>query len=357
MLLSAAELDLLRLTAWCKDIPAQSVFLDKDAAKTMLDLGYIRRAKCGDSYRPSRAGLELLQRAGYNYPQDKYPRGAGPIYTRRLQMANLILFFHRLGVDVFLHDPPRADGIQYLPSFALRRKAASNLLGGSRMAGFLYTPETVYVPYYLTENDDGIYPAEEERLIGTEALRRGRNPAVLFTGPDNLRGVWVAMQHSGRKSAAKSYGEALDAFRVPCMLLPLSMDGLAQLRIMLEPSYRPRLMMRILGKQYQPWDRIVDARHKQTGDAWFIGLDGDIKRMMAAACCSRDGPIHMLFLPYQMEVMAHRLQGLPVILHELSVPAAEAALDIEAGGLIPAPARTKEGAYIFVDWAAKKAGP
>lgn len=357
MLLSAAELDLLRLTAWCKDIPAQSVFLDKDAAKTMLALGYIRRAKCGDSYRPSRAGLELLQRAGYNYPQDKYPRGAGPIYTRRLQMANLILFFHQLGVDVFLHDPPRADGIQYLPSFALRRKAASNLLGGSRMAGFLYTPETVYVPYYLTENDDGIYPAEEERLIGTEALRRGRNPAVLFTGPDNLRGVWDAMQHSGRKSAAKSYGEALDAFRVPCMLLPLSMDGLAQLRIMLEPSYRPRLMMRILGKQYQPGDRIVDARHKQTGDAWFIGLDGDIKRMMAAAQM-QGRPVHMLFLPHQMGVMAYRLnKGLPVILHELSVPAVEAALEMHIDTPSPIPARTREGGYIPVDWAAKKAGP
>ena len=206
MLFTTAEWDTLRLTAWCKDIPAESAFLDRDAVQILLKLGYIRQAKCGDSYRLSRSGLELLQSAGYDYPQDKYPRGAGPAYTRRLQTAEIVLFFYRMGADVFATDPSDADAMQYVPSFGLRRGRASNILGGSRMAGFLYASDTVYVPYYLTDGDDGIYPAEEARLFSSESLRRGRKPAVLFTGPDSLRGVWDAIQHSGRKSAAKSYG-------------------------------------------------------------------------------------------------------------------------------------------------------
>ena len=39
----------------------------------------------------------------------------------------------------------------------LRRKAASNVLGNTKLYGFLYAAETVFIPYRITEDDRGLY--------------------------------------------------------------------------------------------------------------------------------------------------------------------------------------------------------
>lgn len=139
----------------------------------------------------------------------------------------------------------------FLPSFALRRKAGANVLGGTRMAGFLYTENTAFVPYYVTPESEGLYAGVEQRTFRSESLLCGRTPFVLYTGAGSLEQVLetvTAPRSRKEKSTTDAYPDALDKFGCPAGILPLNEDGLRQLRIMTVPGYRLKLLHGLLGK-------------------------------------------------------------------------------------------------------------
>ena len=188
MIFTNAEMDVLRLTAWCKDLPqGNTKTIPSDTVKLLYGMGLIRQSRCGLSYRTTPKGYELLQKGGFDYTPDKQYRGKGTVLTRRLETAEITGFFWRCGANVFLDAPDtEKNGLSFLPSFALRRKSYANVLGGTRLAGFLYAEQTVFVPYYISSESEGIYANVEYRTFRAESLLCGRMPFVLYTGAGTL---------------------------------------------------------------------------------------------------------------------------------------------------------------------------
>lgn len=71
MIFSKAEIDILRLCTWCKDLPVTGCRnIPADTLDWLLALSLIRLTRQKSSYRITPIGLELLQKAGYRMEAD-----------------------------------------------------------------------------------------------------------------------------------------------------------------------------------------------------------------------------------------------------------------------------------------------
>lgn len=352
MIFTTSEITVLRLAAWCKDLPLGS-FVPADTVRLLLQLGYLRQSRCGQSYRVTPAGYGLLEKAGYHYEQDKQYRGQSNVLTRRLQVSEIVLFLSRLEVNVFLEHGPPSDGqLSFLPSFALRRKAASNVLGGSRLSGFLYAPNVTYVPYYLADDNDGLYPLAEERTFRAPLLAGQNRSSVIYTGKHTLEELIDTSEHTRArksKSTTSTYMWASEQFSCSTCFVPMSETGLRQLRIICQPQYRQRLVKSLLGKEYEPVVTAQsDARLHQTTTRYIIGIDCDIVRFERAV--QDDGTAtHIILLSDQLAAVKKRLQGRNAVLHPLDVELVEQALSLPHELPCPdlSPFRTTRGGYLY----------
>lgn len=354
MIFTHAEIDVLRLTAWCKDLPADSAgIFPQETVELLCTIGLIRKSRCGLSYRTTPKGYELLQRAGFDYTPDKQYRGKGAVLARRLETAKITGFFWRYGADVFLHAPhTEKENIAFLPSFALRRKTYANVLGGTRLVGFLYTKETAFIPYYITPESEGVYANVEHRTFRAESLLCGRTPVVLYTGAGTLEQLIhdvTAPRCKKERSTTDSYFTALDKFGCPAALVPMDADGMRQLRILSVPGYKGKLLRQLLGKNYlPPVLQQSDGRSKQTNDHFFIGIDCNIARLREAIMQTDTKP-HIIILSAQAPALQAYLTGQNAVLHPIEAEAAEEILGIphELPHLDTSPFLTGKGEYLY----------
>ncbi len=136
MLFSKAEMEILRLCAWCKELPRhKSENLPAEIVSSLLDAKLMRVTRNKLSYRLTPAAYEVLQKAGFVYTQDASYRTDESIIARRLRGAEIALFFQRYGVDVFAQTPPaKRQGRIYLAAYALRQDP-QKLLWYTQMKG------------------------------------------------------------------------------------------------------------------------------------------------------------------------------------------------------------------------------
>lgn len=123
MLYTNAEIELLKLCAWCRDLPAGSTFLNKENLRALTASGQLRISRNGQSVRITESGKHTFDNLGLHFDYDSKSRGMGNYLIRRLNTANLMLFFFGGKTDVFCSSvPDRNSPLSFLPSFALRRE-------------------------------------------------------------------------------------------------------------------------------------------------------------------------------------------------------------------------------------------
>lgn len=316
-------------------------------------MGLLRLSRCGLSYRATPIGYEVLQKGGFDYTPDKQYRGKGTVLDRRLETAEITGFFWRYGADVFLSAPhAEKEGLAFLPSFALRRKTYANVLGGTRLAGFLYTEATAFIPYYITPQSEGVYANVEHRTFRAESLLCGRIPVVLYTGAGTLEQLIQAVT-AGRckkeRSTTDSYLAALDKFGCEAALVPMDESGMRQLRILSVPGYKEKLLRQLLGKDFlPPVLKQSDGRSKKMNGHFLIGIDCNIARF-GEAIMQTDIKPHIIVLTTQAPALQTYLTGQNVVLHPIEMKAAEAILGIphELPALNISPFRTGKGEYLY----------
>ncbi len=345
MLFTRAEIDWLKIGAVCKDLPTD---IWTETAQTLLGLKLTRQNRQGTSCRLTPEGYKLLDRIGFPYTRDKTYRCDRSVIQRRLQMAELMLFLDRLGADVFLQSPTEgADRLAFLSSGALRQKAASNILGNTKLYGFLYAPETVFIPYWIAD-DNGLYTQNEERIFHLNSLLCGKRPCVLYTGSSNLDTLLhtlITQEPKIEKAHSDSYLTALQRFSCPVCLVPLSDDGLRQLRIMTVTKYKEKLCQYLLSSSYsKPENQWHDAVDRKSGERYQIGIDFNLKNF------DKGLPKHLIVLDFQQKTAQRLLTGQDIILHAMQTSEAEQILKLP--GKLPElsaePYRTKEGGYLKV---------
>ena len=342
----------LRLAGRCRDLPAQVPdFLDRKIFRTLIHIGWLRYAASETSIRLTEEGRRVLLSQGFDYPQDKQSLGNGIALQRRVQSAAVLLMAQCAGADVFLEEVPQHDaGTGYLPAQVLRGGHQSNLLGSCGMTGFLYTSQTVFVPYVLR---GGLYPSAEQRVFTTRYLTGGRNPAVIYTGRDGyeelLSDLFRITVPEGPKHTASDYQESMRYFNCPVFLIPVSEAGVRQLRILCVPSCREKAAKSILRGEYRPAGNVwCDALYNPAGEPLVIGFDFDLKRVGAAIRSSPEKRVHIAVLEGQEKALLRYLRGRRAVLHPYPVEDIERML-----GLSPVlnpgwkePYRNAEGRYL-----------
>ncbi len=333
MIFSQAEIDILRLCAWCKDLPlAYNAHLPAETLSILLHFSLIRQTRQKRSLRITPKGLDLLQVAGYTYPRDTQYRTDISIIKRRLEMAEISAFLWHYGVDVFRDVPDAEKGsTAFLPAFALRRKATANVLGGAVLSGFWYTPHITFVPYYVSSNNSGLYTDMEQRIFSAENLVCGRQPFVVYTGSGDYGEVWQAISNSclqKQKTTTDSYFKAMERFSCPVTICSLDEDGFRQLRLLSVPDYRDSVCRLVLGRDYCSADSDhVDGIDRRTGQKMIIGFDGNVYRFIRQAAVAPDG-LHVMVLDFQFDAVKQALGGRNVMLHTVSLSTAEDMLSV-----------------------------
>ena len=355
MIFTCAEIEVLALCAWCKDLPVDKAqIFPQDIIDLLCSLKLIRQIRCGLGYRVTPEGYVLLQRAGINFEPDKEYRSQGSVLTRRLQTAEITGFFWKCGADVFCKAPYMGnDAKKFLPSFALRRKTFANVLGGTRLAGFYYTDFHTFIPYYISSENNGIYADVEQRTFRSETLLCKRKPFVLYTGTGTLENILeflVTQRCKKEKNTTDSYKTAAEKFGCPVAVIPLNENGIHQLSILEIPDYRDKLIRHILGKDYlTPKVTQSDGLSKTTKEHYIIGIDCNILRFEAVIKASRTNT-HIILLPEQVDAVSKFLKGKSAILHSIDTEMVEQFFGIPHGIKNPpaSPFQTGKGDYVYV---------
>jgi hypothetical protein len=356
MLFNRGEIGLLRLAAWCKSLPQQKPLwhMGADTQEMLCALGYLRESRACGCVRPAGKAMELLRDLGYAYPQDRRALGSGPALARRLELAEITTFLYGMGADVFTESPAQEKhGVHFLPSFALRRAHGSNILGGTRLAGFLYAPQATFVPYYVSERA-GIYPHAEWMTFSAEHLSKRKPPAVLYTGPGDLEGLVQTLARAAQarfKTGAVNYRAAMGMFPCPVCLVPLSAEGMRQLRVMCRPDWRQRLAKAFLKKDgYAAGvDNRFDGVNKKYGEPFLAGADMDLGGIARALELAGKQKLHIAVLDFQFETAEEIFKNKNAELHAVNLGAVEAALGLpELPGPDFSPYITEEGGTLNV---------
>ena len=351
MLFDNAEIQVLRLCAWCKNLPSSCRNIPAAILETLARLKLIRLSRNQLAYRCTPEGFSLLQAAQLPCLPDKDYRSSGDKLQRRLQTAEITSFFWRYGADVFAEALPaeKQDNI-FLPAFALRRQQHANILGGAKLTGFYYTNKTVFIPYFIDADNNGIFPEVEQRTFRAEMLLRGRKPHVLYTGDGDLgRLVETVLYKKERspKATTAYYIDAMKKFGCPVAIVPMTEDGMRQLRILSVPDYRQRLMKNILGRNYLPPASPHTDGRNQTED-FIIGIDCNISRFNHAMRSKRR--TNIFILPFQAEAVQELVAGSKVSCYVLNIEQTEQFLGLpqELPVIDHTPYQTEKGGYVNV---------
>lgn len=352
MVFTQAEIEVLALCAWCKDLSVDGCKnIPAETLDTLLFLRCIRRSRNGTGYRCTPDGFDILRRAEIEYTQDKSYRSNSDVLLRRLQTAEITSFFWRYGADVFCdHHPAEKQTDIFIPSFALRRKQHANVLGGTKLTGFYYSKDISFMPYYITRENNGIYPDVEQRTFRAETLLCGRHPYIIYTGNGNLQDILETVSYrkeKSNKSTTDYYMDAIGKFGCPVALIPLTSDGMRQLRILSIPDYRQRLVKNILGKNYlPPLTPQSDGRNKT--EDYIIGIDCNILRFENAVKSKR--PTKIFVLPFQAEAVQKIVAGTKAQCFVLNLQETEEFLGLShtLTEMVNKPFQTEKGEYIDV---------
>ncbi len=352
MTFDKADIEVLALCAWCRDLPVNGCRnIPAKIINDLLELKLIRQSKNGFGYRCTPEAFKLLNRAEMEFAQDKTYRTNADALTRRMHTAEITSFFWVCGADVFVKTPPaeNQDNV-FLPSFVFRRQKHANILGGAKLTGFYYQNKTVFIPYYITKENKGIYPDVEQRTFRFETLVDGRTPHVIYTGPGDLQEIIDTVCYitdRPKKSTTVNYKDAIEKFNCPVAFMPLNSDGIRQLRILSVPNYRQRLVKNILGKDYlPPLTPQSDGRNKTTN--FIIGIDCNINRFENAIKTKKQ--TYIFVLPFQVEAVLKITEGTNAECFVLDLQQTEEFLGIsnDLPEINNKPFQTGKGEYIHV---------
>lgn len=355
MMFTRGEVETLGLCALCKDLPVNVGTENEEILLENLEsLGLLRKSRNGLSFRVSTYGYDYLQSIGLIFERDKTYLGKSKALYRRLEAAKTTYFFLKSGVDIFngLSSDKTNDNL-YVPSFLYRRQSSSNILGVTRMLGFFYLRDVMFVPYFISEDDSGIYTDVEEKTFSSKIILNNYKPTVLFTADGSLFDVMkigLKKQSKNEKLHSETFAQAIEKFRTPVAFVTLDSYGLDAINIMSVKDYRTKLARLILMNDYEsPTLKYSDGVDAKTKENLIIGIDSNVWAMKEVIRNS-DKTTHIVLLPFQQKPIGRFLKGENARLHTLNVQDINSMLRISNREfkLSNEPYITKEGGYAYV---------
>ena len=324
MLLSARDVDVLRLLCWCQNIKPDDLnsMSTETERENLIYLGLVKRHDRSGTLTLTANGRSLLH---------VILEGAIPSLTlsyhdaaieRRVRLSRLILTAYHAGIDVFTTAANNMTGHSALFLTSITRERGRNPWGSARVGAIAHLGDAYFAIHYVCPGigrmavNDELTAFHNHTNFGNDTKR-----AFLFAGPtysDVIEEIKVRDEKKDTKLIR--YGEAYRGLHYPIHLLSCDETGARQLQIMAVPAYRTKLARLMLKSAYQPppedalaWDGIYK------GSPFVIGVDMNLRRIDAAITTAKKRgclPISMAALDGQGDAVLlsrYRDTGLAVI--------------------------------------------
>ena len=328
MIFDSHDTAFLRLCGLCRYLPCdlknryENPVFYKNVAGNLLAHGLIKLMPDERSVKLTRLGNKILADMGYEYPQDARQKSSGNSYKRRLVSAHMNILLHCAGIDVF------ADTLQilnesaakYIPSLTLRSNTKSKALAGTRFLGLLRMADTVFIPYYIDNYSEGIFPGYEDTTIknhvdGLAGIARRK---VLLAG-ETLEIILSELSNDKVRKVQKGlkpYSTALKILNLNICLTTFTRCGILQLSIMSLTDYRVRIAEAIgegfhfghnTASEYSHCDGIYKTMTS------IVAVDMDLTRISAAIeeSAALGKPANIICLGDQREALQQYANTLP----------------------------------------------
>lgn len=364
MFFDNADIELLRLIGWCKNLPTgqEKVFdtslLSIAGISALQSVGYLTTTSNDSFHRLKPQGQELLKSLGYDYPADSKYVSVDKTITRRKEAAGIMLTFYRAGYDIFSDQLSALEiPCSYLSAMALRRNEDKpcNIFGGARFAGIGRSYSSAYLCYYV---DGGkIYHTNERRFFMNAIDKTQCTPAAIYFGKSYKQVADIITQKTDETSKNKSnqlaFYEAYRKSTIPIHIVECSDIGASQLLIMGQENYRFRMARLALGELFTPPYQGISG-----GDAIFndgthlpvvIGIDMDIKHIRSVYRAARERDfetIAVVGFKEQLPTLASLCSNMKPALYGIDRTEVLLAFDLKLYEPPNAPYITQEGGYI-----------
>lgn len=291
MLFGIADIELLRLLGWCKNLPTDihrkfgaRIFGPQEIG-AMEALGLVFPTGNGACIRLRPRGWRLLRAIGCGYHED-----AGYIseYGRRIEVARILLAFYRAGFNVYVDQwQMLADPGVFLQSPAARRNAsaAGDLLGGSVFHGMANISGNLCACYYV--GPYRFHHRNDRQILNKASLAFHCNPSILLAATSYFaaaRAIRKPKRSADPEDGKQGFHDIYRDTPYPLHLLECSDAGALQLRMMSRENYRMKLGAQLLQVQ-QPVpgvrdaDGLTAAKDADVPCPCVIGVDMDVKRI------------------------------------------------------------------------------
>ena len=194
----------------------------------------------------------------------------------------------------------------YISAYALRNASSNSLVRNTQMLGFYYIDETMFVPYYVTKDNTGIYTNVEMRSVFSQTICCGRSPFVIFSGSGSLLEITeIVMTERCRneKQTYDTYTEAFEKFECPVSIIPMNENGIRTMEVLKLKDYRTQIAKAVLEEDYlPPKSEHIDAINKSTGENYIVGIDCNIPRMKRAMELDKGAP-NIIAFDYQVSTI------------------------------------------------------
>ena len=335
MIYSRADLELLRLVAFCRDVP-----MDAGAAfasglfspwriSQLLAVKALKLSRTAQTLRPTPYTYGIIARAGYPTPAELKPNNKKEALARRENAFSILTTFYRAGIHVFCFGQegrpvPLADD-SFITSAEIRR-SRGNTQGSATFYGIAFLGTTAYFVWHVSEGK-GLYFCNEVRLFNSlvEEMRtrtgQDYDRAVIYMGESIATIAHMALGHDDggpRRTnrdglSMMSFDTAYDDLKLPIHFVPAGDTGAYQLKIMHIPGYREALARAIMGDAYTaPHEGLPDTDTMLDDMPAVIAVDMDIKRIDRATVQAGEAgydTIAIYALPWQTDFLLERYPG------------------------------------------------
>lgn len=373
MILDTADMELLRLAGWLKNLPvaAGTGFKSRQFSKARLEIlqeyGLL-------SVMPGSLGLcrlkpngyRLLESAGYLYPQDSKYVSDIKILTRRKQAAEIALTGYRAWNNVFADTILSLQQPQtYLSAAAIRRNKVlpNNTFGGARFCGIARDYMNAYLCYYVDRADTQMFFSNEMRMFQNAIAKTQCSSVIAYFGKsyDSIADIILSkpQEKERRKNDAVTFYEAYRRTTLPVYLIACSDIGAAQLLILGQENYRMKIAQAALGEQFAvPYQSLKGSDASFHNMPVVIGIDMDIRRIRAVyrnakSRVSEDGTgfhnIAVIALKEQLSAIAKLCGSMKPEIFGIETEQALKALNLKLYEPEPQAYMTERGEFVYAE--------
>lgn len=294
MIFDTVDYEVLKLAGVCRYFPFalkrrfNSELLSSNTIDNLKLHNLIKSMNDHLSFKLTKKGRECLADIGYEFTQDARTDIKKASYFRKLENAKWNVLLTIAGIDVYYSNARTLADTEkgYISTLAMRTDKNMKVLAGSKFLGVLKDKETAYVPYYVKDRESWIYPFFERTTYRSqiESMRSVNEIKLILTG-ETLEELWGNITTLGQPPSYRNgmmpFSLALEELGSEFLLVPLSDNGVMQMRLLLTCRYRERLASAI-GCKKNIIPNLSECDGFKNDTPYIIAIDFNVKRIVRA---------------------------------------------------------------------------